>query len=267
VQLIEDGSIPPNITSLVIRGDYEDEDWNRPYTVLTDISPLAELTNLQSLGLPNNHITDLTPLAGLTNLRTLYLQDNRIADLTPLAGLTNLRTLYLQNNRIITDITPLAGLTNLRVLWLSNNQITDLTPLAGLTDLQRLYLERNQITDISPLAGLTELQRLDLTQNRIADISPLENFFQRHFNVGLTNNRVTAEQIQELRNTIARNSENARRIAVIGNCPDCGEQKLWRRTRITQDGVTTTRRAAKFNRNGNLVEACGKTMVITDIAA
>ena len=69
------------------------------------------------------YISDLTPLAGLTNLTWLYLDYNNISDLAPLAGLTNLTRLYLMDNNI-SDITPLAGLTNLEFLHLDGNNIT-----------------------------------------------------------------------------------------------------------------------------------------------
>jgi len=120
------------------------------------------------LHLPDNNISDITPLAGLTNLRTLHLHDNNISDLTPLAGLTNLQELVLNKNNI-SDLTPLAGLTNLKELWLHDNNVTDLTPLAGLTNLTMLGLDVNNISDLSPLVGLTELKSLHLYKNNISD--------------------------------------------------------------------------------------------------
>jgi hypothetical protein len=114
------------------------------------------------------NITDLTPLAGLTNLTELDLSYNNISDLSPLAGLTNLTELGLSSNNI-SDITPLAGLTNLRSLSLHNNNISDITPLAGLTNLTELVLSQNNISDISPLAGLTNLTTVSLWYNNISD--------------------------------------------------------------------------------------------------
>ena len=67
---------------------------------ITDVTPLAQLTDLRMLGLGLNRITDLTPLAELTKLKTLWLSDNQIADIMPLAKLTKLRTLYLARNPI-----------------------------------------------------------------------------------------------------------------------------------------------------------------------
>jgi Leucine-rich repeat (LRR) protein len=142
------------------------------YNQISDLSPLAGLTNLQELYLHNNQVSDLSPLAGLTNLQELSLYWNQINDLSPLAGLTNLQELSLFCNQI-NDLSPLAGLTNLRLMDLEGNQISDISPLAGLTNLWYLDLGYNQISDISPLAGLTNLWYLDLVYNQISDISPL----------------------------------------------------------------------------------------------
>jgi hypothetical protein len=137
---------------------------------ISDLTPLAGLTNLTELHLGwNPSITDLTPLAGLTNLTYLSLGLSNITDLTPLAGLTNLTELYLNDCDNISDITPLAVLTNLTRLNLGGNNISDITPLAGLTNLTWLGIFRNNITDITPLAGLTNLTELLLSYNNISD--------------------------------------------------------------------------------------------------
>ncbi len=137
-----------------------------PETPITDLSPLAGLTNLKGLYLNINEITDVSPLARLTNLEKLYISNSPITDVSPLAGLTNLTELGLHSNEI-TDVSPLAGLTNLKELRLNNNKIKDISPLAKLTNLRVLYLSYNQITDVSPLARLTNLTLLHLTGNPI----------------------------------------------------------------------------------------------------
>jgi Leucine-rich repeat (LRR) protein len=45
---------------------------------ITDISALANLTNLTELHLSYNNVTDISALANLTNLTNLYLSDNNI---------------------------------------------------------------------------------------------------------------------------------------------------------------------------------------------
>jgi internalin A len=97
----------------------------------------SELRSLDALVLRSKQISDLKPLAGLTNLTILGLQSNQISDLKPLARLTNL-----------SDLKPLARLTNLTVLDLKSNQISDVSSLTGLTNLQVLFLDSNQISVI-----------------------------------------------------------------------------------------------------------------------
>ena len=103
----------------------------------------------------NNAITDISPLAGLTNLTHLYLGENAITDISPLAALTNLTDLVLYENTI-TDISPLSGLINLTDLYLRGNSITDVSPLEGLINLTELYLTGNPIQDTSPLCTLQD---------------------------------------------------------------------------------------------------------------
>ena len=137
--------------------------------ILKQIVPeIEQLINLTDLFLLGNQISDVTPLAELTELPYLNLNFNQISDITPLAELTCLQGLELGHNQI-SDITPLTGLTNLQHLYLRDNQISDTMPLARLTNLWNLDLGGNQISDITSLTGLTNLQDLDLTGNQIAE--------------------------------------------------------------------------------------------------
>jgi Leucine-rich repeat (LRR) protein len=131
---------------------------SRHYDLITN-ERLAEMVangeirhDVTELNLSGNEISDLTPLATLTNLRSLDLSDNFITDLSPLAGLTNLGNEFatyvnLSYNQI-TDVSPLANLTNLQFLTLHNNQITDLTPLGNLIRLESHLagLDKNPVT-------------------------------------------------------------------------------------------------------------------------
>ncbi len=81
----------------------------------------------KSLALNTNQISDLKPLSNLTNINTLQLNNNQISDLTPLAKLTTkLGILFLNNNQIV-NLKPIASLTNLQILQLSNNYFHILT--------------------------------------------------------------------------------------------------------------------------------------------
>lgn len=139
---------------------------------ISDLSPLAALTGLQKLGLFSNQVSDLSPLSQLINLVELDLYNNQVSDLSPLAQLTNLVDLFMEKNQV-SDLSPLAQLTNLVHLFLSENQISDLSSLGQLAKLQELRLQSNQISNIAILAQLPELHSLDLRDNQISDISAL----------------------------------------------------------------------------------------------
>ena len=129
---------------------------------------------MRHIYLPGGEISDLTPLAELTELEEIYLHHNEnISDLSPLTKLTKLRELNLRDTNI-SDLTPLAGLTSLRVLWVSGCKISDISPLAGLITLEGADLGDNKISDISPLAKLTNLKWLEVHENNISDFSPLD---------------------------------------------------------------------------------------------
>ena len=142
---------------------------------VTDLTPLATLTELTNLFLTDNMIADISPLAKLTKLNTLQIRNNILKDITPLASLTNLRELELFGNRELTDITPLAGLNKLTKLGIYQNPIADLSPLKGLSNLKHLLLTSNQITDLTPLAKLTNLTTLAIQGSRetLADLTQL----------------------------------------------------------------------------------------------
>ena len=61
--------------------------------------PLGQ-PNQCKLSLWGNEITDVSPLARLTNLQWLQLGDNDIADISPLASLTNLQWLGVVENAL-----------------------------------------------------------------------------------------------------------------------------------------------------------------------
>ncbi len=75
-----------------------------------DISALGDLTNLTRLSVAENrNLSNLAPLAGLTNLEWLKLDTCNISDISALAGLTNLKWVSLEHNNI-SDFSPLDGL-------------------------------------------------------------------------------------------------------------------------------------------------------------
>lgn len=107
-------------------------------------------------------ITDVAPLAKLTNLVSLDITENRIRNLSHIAEISGLRSLIVPQN-LVSDIGFLSSMKVLTVLNMSDNLIENVTPLAQLTDKTKYKLN---------LGG-----QIDVSLNRIADLSPLSGFF------------------------------------------------------------------------------------------
>ncbi|HOY17971.1 MAG TPA: COR domain-containing protein [Haliscomenobacter sp.] len=111
---------------------------------------LEELVWLTSLFCYDNQISDLNPIANLSNLTSLYCSENQISDLNPIAKLSNLMTLSCSKNQI-SDLNPIIKFFNLTELDYYNNQISDLNPIAKLSNLTFLSCSNNQISDLNPI--------------------------------------------------------------------------------------------------------------------
>ena len=143
---------------------------------ISDVSPLAALTQLTELDLGGTYVSDVSPLAALTQLTELHL-GGPASDVSPLAALTQLTYLNL-GYTAVSDVSPLAALTQLTRLDLGGTYVSDVSPLAALTQLTRLDLGGTYVSDVSPLAALTQLTRLDLGSPVVSDVSPLANLTQ-----------------------------------------------------------------------------------------
>ena len=118
-----------------------------------------------------NAVTDISPLAKLTNLVDLNIHTQDISDLTPLSGLTSLIELRLAANSF-TDLSPLRGLATLQYLELTGNDITDITPLSGLTNLMRLDLRFNpELGNIQALFENPGIGSGDIVELRHTNVS------------------------------------------------------------------------------------------------
>lgn len=181
----------------------------KPYDQqLSDLRPLAFLSNLKSLELSDHRIVDTSPLGELRKLESLKLSNNydlktqhkipwdlrflsRLPQLktlnllangeslnlkqVPWTSLSKLESLILSNNAGSLDLyaVPWDKLPRLKRLVITSSGLSDITPLAGAKSLEELNLRRNKISDISMLENLKNLRVLDVSQNKIEDFGPV----------------------------------------------------------------------------------------------
>jgi len=143
-------------------------------TMISDISPLAGLSNLKILNMPSTQVTNIEPLANLENLERLDLSYNNITDISPLSNLNQLTCLKL-NSTNVTDINSLSNLSQLVTLDLGNTNITYIEPLTSLIYLEDLNLYNTNIANLKVLTNLPRLTSLSLGNATINDFDAIKN--------------------------------------------------------------------------------------------
>lgn len=123
------------------------------------------------LTISSGSLTDLAPLARLTEQVGLELTSERLTDIGPLAPMVGLRELTI--TAPVLDLAPLTALSRLEHLVLRGVRATDLAPLSSLTALTELTLERTRVRDLRPLTGLPALRHLTIADGLVADATPL----------------------------------------------------------------------------------------------
>lgn len=141
---------------------------------IQDVSPLSELTQLDTLILKQDGITDVSPLKTLTNLSELDLSMNgAIKDVSAIKSMKKLTTLNVSSNAI-ENVDDIADLTKLQYLNISGNKISSLPDMSKLTELRTLLASGNELTDVSAIGQLKNLEALDLTKNSgLTDVKAL----------------------------------------------------------------------------------------------
>lgn len=157
---------------------------------LTDISALANATNLVTLDLSNNSIQDISALADLEHLETLNLQTNAVNLLGSLSEMPALRELNIANNNLST-LAPLENSKQLVTLIADNNQLMDVSVLVSMDSLEYFTAANNRIADVSCLASCTLLTYLDLSNNRLSSIDVMAKLVNLTY-LDISHNSVTA---------------------------------------------------------------------------
>jgi len=143
-----------------------------------DLSPLAELQELDTILITGADAPDLAPLAEIETLRSVSLRGSGVTDASPLlhagASLPSLREINLSDNAIHT-IEGAPTLPGLHKLDLANNALQAAPPVAGFPLLDRLLLDNNPLTDLSSLAEHPALKELTVSNTQLETLAGLES--------------------------------------------------------------------------------------------
>ncbi len=159
----------------VIRDEFDNQ------TRISDISLLANFTELEVLDLRDNHIHDMTPIESLLKLTYLDISQNPIDDhsLLSLENLTELRELNIRETGV-TNLDVLSGLTKLTYLNIHSNTLIDsISFISQLTQLEELIAQNIPIGDqINLLSNLTNLKRINLQNTGITSLTVLKDLME-----------------------------------------------------------------------------------------
>jgi len=155
-----------------------------PSARIKDISALKYFKNLRGLNLSYQLVEDLSPLANLTELNMFgYWGAASLKNFDGLANLTNMLDINISSynegigtNFTDSDLAYFANMTNLEAITLQGSKITDLSPLANLSKLRKLNIDYSDISDLSPISEMTSLVEMDLKYTNVSELGPLENF-------------------------------------------------------------------------------------------
>ena len=154
---------------------------------LSDLRPLAVLTQLTDLKLGANAITDISPLSALAKLRHVDLKANLITDIRPLASLANLNDFDASENPVALPEFLSACLMRLHQNVLNHDQQIEVDALLSVSsqtrcqavvdDLQQMesanFFGRG-LTTLNYFTVLKNIRDIDLTSNGLNDVVALQ---------------------------------------------------------------------------------------------
>jgi Leucine-rich repeat (LRR) protein len=121
-------------------------------------------------------ITDFSPIAACTNLESLDLYHTALADLSILKGM-KLHDLVV-GGTAVSDIAALAGMP-LEGIYLASTKVTDVSPLLKCPTLKRIILP-SDAEDITSLRALPHLERIDYSGSGTNADLTADQFWAKH---------------------------------------------------------------------------------------
>lgn len=164
--------------------------------IVPNLEYAGKFTNLRSLSIGINRrnvesiesvnfIEDLTPLKNLTKLETLSIYGSIVYDLSPIEKLPNLSVLSITDGALC-DISPVAKMENLTSVTFDYNGIKDISPLSALPKLETINLDYNYIRDLTPFENLNPdiIKYVSVDMNPINNDLPLRHLGENKVNLG-----------------------------------------------------------------------------------
>jgi hypothetical protein len=159
-------------------------------TSVNDLSPLAELKDLEMLTISSKSKIDFAPLSFLKKLELLYIYDMPITDLLCFSDLKNLKSLSLSQT-LIEDFSPVPSLSNLYGLFIVTDHQIDDKSLGKWENLKLLVVSWESMSfdripvgkdfskvapfDVSQISNLIKLETITIEYPKLVNYESLSN--------------------------------------------------------------------------------------------
>lgn len=141
------------------------------YTNIDSIEALRDCELLECLFLHKCVLlTDLSPLEELSTLKVLDISDTAVEKLDSLRLCNSLEVLFMALTQVA-DLAPLAGAQSLKVLDASYTQVNEVSALKKCTSLEKLYLKGccSGTIDLAPVTALPQLVALETKDSSVVN--------------------------------------------------------------------------------------------------
>ena len=139
---------------------------------IQSLADLEKMPNLHKVAIAMQQVSDLTPLASLSQLQVVIVKNNPVEDVSPLGGLKQLDRVSLFST-LVHDFTPLVNCPRLTVLDAGETPVRTPSAFAGLDNLTSLNLYKLTLDTLEGIDQLPRLQFIELGGVVDGDLSPL----------------------------------------------------------------------------------------------
>jgi len=146
-------------------------------SLLMDLAPVSQLSDLVEINLSNSLVSDLDPLRNLNKLEKINCSGSAVIVINDLRYAANL-TAFDCSQTGISDISVVANFKKLNSLKLSNSAVKSILSLAELPALSQLSLSGITLDNPEELGNLSAVTNLDLSNSGFDNIDPLDSLFQ-----------------------------------------------------------------------------------------
>ncbi len=109
-------------------------------TAINSVTPLEKISTLSYLNIAGTGVSDLQPVANLFDMQTLIMNNTAVVNLNPLSGLSRLKEIDFSGSRV-TSIEPLLKLPEIKSIIMDSTNVSDVGSISRMKRLEEVYAD------------------------------------------------------------------------------------------------------------------------------